>query len=887
MSVSARIAEERCEALGKTIGYNIRMESQKSASTQVLVVTPGVLLRKLQSDKLLEEYSHVIIDEAHEQDRFTEFLLIILRDVCSKRSSLKLILMSATMHTNKLSSYFNCCPHISVGGSCFPVTEFYLENVLQFTDFLKKNNTKVIGNETLTDIYKKTYFCPNCNSSHSSAEELGTHVAFCTTIKPANNQLNQKQGKEKNSKMDLNNLVRKLETAAILSNERKNGETEQDQFKKLEAIIKGVKSNNLNVNDNVDDIIDDDDDDDDIVDNENLEDASELNGDDDGNDYKVPLSIETIRQKPADTDTAAVAALKQYHQFFDDDSIDYDLIYELLKYIFKSEFIGDGSVLVFLPGWDDISRMTKLLASSPEFGNSHYKIVNLHSGIPKADQNLVFQRMKKGEHKIILSTNIAETSITIEDVTVVINSGKQKEKEYDPYLKLTFLKSSWISKAASRQRRGRAGRVSSGVCFHLFSRQRHESLAEFQTSELLRMPLEELVLQCKQLGVAPGRGNDHDSVTGFLSKALNAPHQLSITNAIDLLKAINCLDDNENLTTIGQLLSKMPMDPRLGRMMLLGCMFGIGPSILLLSSSMNYRDPFIMPTNDHQKIEVSKIKQLLSHNNSSDQYALLKAIEGFDNNMKKNAGKAFQYCDQHYLSKSTMNYISNLSIQLQETMKEVNIIINSYYNKRNNNNATIISSIIGISLYPDISIREFDRKQFVTEKGRKSKIHPSSVNSKAVIYKQQCAVPIEAIGYQDLIALNTNDNSFTSAGLAMLNTTPLSIFGLLLICGSLEDISLSSTIDINDSYNDNNNTTTTITTNDDDIDKYIKIEIDQWLQMKIKKSVYNLTLTARKFLTAAMHEYIGDSEKFSSWKYASKIDSLMKVLVYEQPILKK
>ena len=126
MSVAARISAERGEQLGRTVGYNIRMESQKCASTQILVVTPGLLLRKLQSDNFLEEYSHVIIDEAHEQDRFTEFLLIILRDVCSKRKDLKLILMSATMHTNKLSSYFNNCPHISMGGSNYPVTEFFL-----------------------------------------------------------------------------------------------------------------------------------------------------------------------------------------------------------------------------------------------------------------------------------------------------------------------------------------------------------------------------------------------------------------------------------------------------------------------------------------------------------------------------------------------------------------------------------------------------------------------------------------------------------------------------------------------------------------------------------------------------------------------------------------
>jgi HrpA-like RNA helicase len=106
MTVSERIAKERGEQIGGTIGYNIRMESEMSRATQILFVTPGVLLRKLQSDPLLDEYSHIIIDEAHERDRHTEFLIIILRDVCAKRKSLKLILMSATMHTSKLSSYF-------------------------------------------------------------------------------------------------------------------------------------------------------------------------------------------------------------------------------------------------------------------------------------------------------------------------------------------------------------------------------------------------------------------------------------------------------------------------------------------------------------------------------------------------------------------------------------------------------------------------------------------------------------------------------------------------------------------------------------------------------------------------------------------------------------
>jgi HrpA-like RNA helicase len=139
MSVSERIACERGEPIGSTVGYNIRLESERSKATQLLFVTPGVLLRKLQSDALLEEYSHIIIDEAHERDRFTEFLLIIVRDICIKRPSLKVILMSATMQTKKLSSYFGNVPHISMGGSVFPVQEFYLEHILRFTDFVKED----------------------------------------------------------------------------------------------------------------------------------------------------------------------------------------------------------------------------------------------------------------------------------------------------------------------------------------------------------------------------------------------------------------------------------------------------------------------------------------------------------------------------------------------------------------------------------------------------------------------------------------------------------------------------------------------------------------------------------------------------------------------------
>ena len=120
--------------------------------------------------------------------------------------------------------------------------------------------------------------------------------------------------------------------------------------------------------------------------------------------------------------------------------------------------------------------------------------MQLHSGLPKEEQKKVFQPSLH-QQMIILSTNIAETSITIDNIGVVIDSGKVKEKIYDAHLKLSYLKSNWISRSNAIQRKGRAGRTRAGVCFHLFSRRRFLECIEFQESELLRMSLEDVVLQ--------------------------------------------------------------------------------------------------------------------------------------------------------------------------------------------------------------------------------------------------------------------------------------------------------------------------------------------------------------------------------------------------------
>ena len=393
ISVSERIAAERGEKIGGTIGYNIRLESEKSRSTQVMFVTPGVLLRKLQSDPTLEEFSHVIIDEAHERDRFTEFLLIVLRSVCAQRKSLKLLLMSATMQTTKLSSYFGNVPHIHIGGSVFPVQEFFLEHALRFTDYV--GSTSSGGNGSSGDsalaAYTRScqeYSCSLCLSGpFKSPEELGTHCALCTGAKQSIVHSSGKNYKAR-SYTSADELVRMLIGAAPVHqakgqhNSRKPvssgtaalNTASAASSKKVEVAEKEEEEEDVWVD------IDSDDDSSDSKDDE----------DEDGGAGQTIVAVD-MNQAPGaaaeDDADGSEGLLKQYQYDFDDTQIDHNLIVSLLTYIFESEYCREGSVLVFLPGWDDISKMAHLLSNHPHFGNTRkYKIIQLHSGIPRKAQ---------------------------------------------------------------------------------------------------------------------------------------------------------------------------------------------------------------------------------------------------------------------------------------------------------------------------------------------------------------------------------------------------------------------------------------------------------------------------------------------------------------------
>ncbi|PPR98710.1 hypothetical protein GOBAR_AA21966 [Gossypium barbadense] len=222
--------------------------------------------------------------------------------------------------------------------------------------------------------------------------------------------------------------------------------------------------------------------------------------------------------------------LSEEYKRLNEDVIDYDLLEDLVCHV--DETCDKGAILIFLPGVVEIHTLLDRLAASYRFaGPSSDWLLPLHSSIAADEQKKVFLNPPDGIRKVIIATNIAETSITIDDVVYVIDCGKHKENRYNPQKKLSSMVEDWISRANAKQRRGRAGRVKPGICFCLYTRHRFEKLMRpYQVPEMLRMPLVELCLQIKLLSLG--------QIKPFLSKALEPPKEEAMNSAISLLYEI-------------------------------------------------------------------------------------------------------------------------------------------------------------------------------------------------------------------------------------------------------------------------------------------------------------------------------------------------------------
>ncbi|KAF9331170.1 hypothetical protein BG006_005964 [Podila minutissima] len=442
----------------------------------------------------------------------------------------------------------------------------------------------------------------------------------------------------------------------------------------------------------------------------------------------------------------------------DENRINYELIQLLLEYIcFPKDrraqsaaavaaqdlhIPEEGAILIFLPGMPEIRKLFDNLKVNRRFGNeAQFSLWPLHSSVSSEGQSQVFDVPPPGIRKIVLATNIAETGITIPDVTIVIDTGKSKQIKFDEKKRVTTLQERFIARANARQRRGRAGRVQEGVCFHMFSKTTFEEyMPEYQMPEIMRMPLEELCLMIKMCELG--------DIAEVLGSALDAPPLKAIENAIQALQDVRALTKTEELTPLGIHLCNLPVDVHIGKMILFGSIFKCLDPILTIAAMLSFKSPFVTPFGAEDEADAAKSRFKLA---DSDMLTWYNAYLGWRQAYQTKPNKISDYCRKNFLSHQNLMMMEDMKKQFlgflvgtgfvrvdKETKRELGRerfnhkiafcpVVPEY--NQHQRSIPVLNAAITAGMYPKVMFRSDTLKAYVTGPKQETVwIHPSSVN---------------------------------------------------------------------------------------------------------------------------------------------------------------
>ncbi|MCR9120237.1 MAG: ATP-dependent RNA helicase HrpA, partial [bacterium] len=406
-TIASRLADELHTTVGQGVGYKVRFTDATQPATHIKLMTDGVLLAETASDKFLNQYDTIIIDEAHERSLNIDFLLGYLKQLLAKRPDLKLIITSATIDAERFADHFSTDDHpapvIEVSGRTFPIETIYL---------------------------------PPADDSDD------IHSAVADAVEEATN-------------------------------------------------------------------------------------------------------------------------------------------------------MGGGDVLVFLPTERDIRAATRVLRGRDLVRNRRVEILPLYSRLSVADQNRVFA--PHGGRRIVLATNVAESSLTVPGIRFVIDTGDARMSRYSTRSKMQRLPIEAVSQASADQRKGRCGRVGPGICIRLFSEEDYLSREAYTTPEIRRSNLAAVILQAESLRLG--------SLESF--PFLDAPRSESIRDGYRTLFELGAMDERRRITPLGRQLSRLPVDPRIGRMVLAAAEEGCLAETLVIASALEVQDPRERPVDRQQDADAS------------------------------------------------------------------------------------------------------------------------------------------------------------------------------------------------------------------------------------------------------------------------------------------
>ncbi|KAK3872153.1 hypothetical protein Pcinc_022755 [Petrolisthes cinctipes] len=464
MSVAKRVSDEMGTRLGEEVGYAIRFEDCTSENTIIKYMTDGILLRESLRESDLDNYSAIIMDEAHERSLSTDVLFGLLREVVGRRHDLKLIVTSATMDSRKFATFFGEVPVFTIPGRTFPVETFYSRNVVE--DY-------------------------------------------------------------------------------------------------VEAAVKQA--------------------------------------------LQIHLQAE------------------------------------------------EGDILVFMPGQEDIEVTCELIVEKlDEIDNApQLAVLPIYSQLPSDLQAKIFQRAPDGLRKCVVATNIAETSLTVDGIKYVVDSGYCKLKVFNPRVGMDGLQVYPVSQANANQRLGRAGRTGPGMCYRLYTeRQYKDELLATTVPEIQRTNLANVVLLLKSLGV--------EDLLKF--HFMDPPPQDNLLNSQYQLWTLGALDNTGVLTKLGRAMVEFPLDPALSKMLLAGVDMGCSEEILTIVSMLSVPSLFYRPKGREEEADAMREKFQVPE---SDHLTYLNIYRQW--RLQK---YSMNWCNKHFLHFKALKKVREVRQQLHDIMDQ-------------------------------------------------------------------------------------------------------------------------------------------------------------------------------------------------------------------------
>ncbi|XP_044057640.1 probable ATP-dependent RNA helicase DHX34 isoform X1 [Siniperca chuatsi] len=323
-----------------------------------------------------------------------------------------------------------------------------------------------------------------------------------------------------------------------------------------------------------------------------------------------------------------------------------------------------GDLLLFLSGVAEISTIQEACQIYATH-TRRWIVLPLHSTLSLAQQDKVFDIAPPGVRKCIISTNIAETSVTIDGVRFVVDSGKVKEMSFDPKAKMQRLQEFWISRASSEQRKGRAGRTGPGVCYRLYAESDYDAFAPYPVPEIHRVALDALILQMKSMCLG-------DPLSFVF---IDPPPAASIQTAVTYLKEQGALDSRGELTSIGSLLAQLPVDVVIGKMLVLGSLFNLVEPVLTVAAALSVQSPFLRSSQHNP--DCATARQPL-HSNQGDPFTLLNTFNAWVEMKGERGSGSRKWCRRRGLEEQRLYEMVNLRRQFKDLLRSHGLLESEY-----------------------------------------------------------------------------------------------------------------------------------------------------------------------------------------------------------------